>query len=447
MKMGWSRGRVGFVTLVLLFACSLAAQETVPTQSVAVPALSGTVVDAFTGKPISGVDVILRAERRSWSNKQLRYENCRTSKTGRFQFSASTDSEPGGPFGGDIDVSLSINKVFISVSQLRASGEEWRDSDGSSDVSYLAMSSNLPGVEHGKTGLNNNAYFPASAHYFRDCDEQWNVTCFVPDSLAGVRIPLIPVLSDPGECRKIEDLNLRERCRQINTFRAAFLHVDTFAQLRQAKEICKGVDHGGISQNCLERLHNYVRELNSVPIRPSLLREYEPFEKVLIVTPPAGLELTKPSPGNKCNLAFKNPRFGDVDPFEEKASYFINYQREGNPYLFPNWGAMVCVAPANTPEERKSVLTRTLTRTDWNVEPVLGKQIILGNTVSTLRMPGLYLVIAWASGSKVVSIQFNYLDAPTAAVIGDAAVRKGAITPEMEQELIRAYIQKYPSSN
>jgi hypothetical protein len=148
-------------------------------------------------------------------------------------------------------------------------------------------------------------------------------------------------------------------------------------------------------------------------------------------------------------VAFKNPRFGDVDPFEEKASYFINYQREGSafPQLGLTWGAIASVVSATTPEEKKSVLARTLTRTDWNVEPVLGKQIILGNTVSTLRMPGLYLVIAWASGSKVVSIQFNYLDAPTAAVIGDAAVRKGAITPEMEQELIRAYIQKYPSSN
>jgi hypothetical protein len=259
-------------------------------------------------------------------------------------------------------------------------------------------------------------------------------------------IPLIPVLSDPAECRKIEDVNLRERCRQINTFRAAFLHVDTFAQLRQAKETCKKVDHARISQACLERLHNYVRPIDSEPVRPSLLREFEPFEKVLIVTPPAGLELDKPSPANKCNLAFNNPRLGDVDPFDEKASYFINYQREGSafPQLGPTWGAMVWVAPATTPEERKAALAWALASTSTNA--VTGTEMFLGNSVSTVRLPSVYIV-AWASGNKVLSIHFTYLDPAIVAGWGEEKVRKSAITPEMEHALIKAYLQKYPSSN
>lgn len=439
MKEKWLHaGEIGFVALMLLFAFSSSLssqQKKSPARAVTVPALSGIVVDAITGKPISGVDVILRAERRSWSNEQLRHENCRTSAAGRFQFSASADSEIRGPLAGDLDVSLSVNGPtnlsFFSLATVRTV----------SDIeSTLRLGSGIPS-EHPSSEV----YFPASADLFRDCDELWNVTCFVPDTLTDMRIPLIPVLRDPSECRKIADANLSERCRQLNTFRAAFLHVDTFEQLRQAKETCKRVDHARISQACLERLHNYVRPINSEPVRPSLLREFEPFEKVLIVTPPAGLELVKTSPGNKCNLAFNNPRLGDVDPFEEKASYFINYQREGSafPQQGQTWGAMVWVAPATTPEERNAALARALASTPSAA--VVGTEMFLGNSVSTVRLPSVYIV-AWASGSNVISIQFSYLDAAIVAGWGEEKVRKSAITPEMEQQLIQAYLQKYPSS-
>jgi hypothetical protein len=440
MKYGWSHTvRIEFVTLLLLFVCSsLSAQQEIPRQSAAVPAISGTVVDAVTGKPISGVDVVLHAERRSWSTKQLRHESSRAAAAGQFQFSPSVDSELRGPLGGDIEVSLFVNGPsdlsFFMLGTVRTV----------SDIeSTLRVGNGIP-----SSRVSSKAYFPASAHFFRDCNEAWNVTCFVPDSLTGMRIPLIPVLNDPAECRKIEDLNLRDRCRQINTFRAAFLHVDTFAQLRQAKEACRMVDHARISQACLDRLHNYVRPINpSDSVRPSLLREFETFEKVLIVTPPAGLELAKSTPRTKCNVAFDNPRFGDVDPFEEKASYFANYERERNPRTPVTWGgAIVRVVPAITPEERKTAIARALDVIEANAKPVFGSERLPGNSISTVRLPSIY-VVAWPSGNKVVAIQFNYPDAAIAASRGEESVGKGTITPQMEHALIQAYLQKYPSSN
>lgn len=66
----------------------------------------------------------------------------------------------------------------------------------------------------------------------------------IPQSQSDVAIPLIPVLDEAEACKKIIDSDLREKCRQLNTYRGAFVHVDTYEPLgllppvRNAIESC-----------------------------------------------------------------------------------------------------------------------------------------------------------------------------------------------------------------
>jgi hypothetical protein len=424
-----------------------------------IPAISGTVVDAVAGKPVSGVDVILRAQRDS-PRKQLRYESCSTSADGRFHFSASVDSEAVGLFSPMLEISLSINKVFVSVDQLRAAThEDWQDSDGLSDVSWFAVSATLPEGEPRRVlgvpppRLSDKAYFPMSAQFLRDCGTNWNVTCIVPDSFNDVRIPLMPVLSDPSECKKISDADLSDRCRQLNTYHAAFMHADSFAQVRAAKESCRNVDHGRMSQECLQRLQEYLRPSGRNEVPAGLLREYEPKEKMLILEPVAGLVPRRPS-------------FDPSDPFNEEGTYGVSYAPDRGRSL-PGSGARVSVFVGGTAESRKQFVDRALWVNKDDTGAVLRKQMLFGNPITVLEFDrngtagwatngrsittqelNKEYVTVWTSEGKIIAINITYPSAGDVAMAGgEENARNGTITPEMRRELIRAYLQKYPSSD
>ena len=67
-----------------------------PPRSVKVPAISGIVVDAITGKPVSGVDVILRAKCEA-PDKQLRPKLSIPRQTGGFGSLLQSIPRPNGP--------------------------------------------------------------------------------------------------------------------------------------------------------------------------------------------------------------------------------------------------------------------------------------------------------------------------------------------------------------
>jgi hypothetical protein len=241
----------------------LSAQGTiVPT----IPAISGTVVDALTGKPVAGVDVILRASLGVASlgdggPEPLRYENSTTSPEGRFYFPPKSEPKAAGPLSSISELSLSVNRVFVPVAEMQALfPTEGRRSDGNSDVTWLAQHATIPeyvlsnsrtNVDLGR--LSKASYFPASIQLLRDCFE-WAATCVSVSPVARVRVNLIPVFDDPAQCRNIRDPEDQERCRQLNTYRAAFLRMDTPAQLQEDKRLCESVDGGRISRQCLEQL-------------------------------------------------------------------------------------------------------------------------------------------------------------------------------------------------
>lgn len=66
------------------------------------------------------------------------------------------------------------------------------------------------------------------------------------------RIPLIPTLDNPAEYKKTRDEGLRERCRQLNTYRSIFRRPD--------EALCRQVDHGPATKTCLPLLQMYIAQ-------------------------------------------------------------------------------------------------------------------------------------------------------------------------------------------
>jgi hypothetical protein len=135
-----------------------------------IPATSGIVVDALTDRPVGGIDVVLRASLAE--DEPLRYQNSTTSADGRFRFPARPEPRAAGFLSGIKEISLSVNRVFVSVAQMRALNplESRRTSDGPSDVTWLAQHGTLgdynhtnnPNSEFQPGRLDNRSYFPVS---------------------------------------------------------------------------------------------------------------------------------------------------------------------------------------------------------------------------------------------------------------------------------------------
>jgi hypothetical protein len=399
-----------------------------------IPAISGTVVDAFTGKPVGGVDVVLRASLGGDGGGPLRYENNTTSADGRFRFPASPEPRAAGPLSKISELSLSVNRVFVSVAQMRAMNprETSRTSDGPSDVTWLAQHgtiadfsfANNPSAEIQFGRLDNRFYFPVSVQFLRDCAHEWAATCISVSPNGSVRIPLIPVLNDPARCDQIADSETRERCRQLYTYRAAFIRRETIAQVREDKKLCESVDHGRVSQQCLTQLHNDVR-LRASPrgsLRPP--PGLDSPENVLILTPVTGLVAGTPS-------------LDYADLFEETAIYAVRYASATERFGGDPISAVVDIFSEKPTS--KDLAARMAQHGGF--PPGFEKgETIDGSPVTTLER-GTASIVAWTSTRRIVKLEFERsggiprLDhAITAAAAGWT-------------ELIRAYLRKYPSSN
>ena len=276
----------GIIPVAILLGSTLGRADP-PT----IPAISGTVVDALTGKPIAGVDVTLRATLLAGSfgdngPEPLRRESRTTSASGEFYFPEQAEPKASGLLVSISEVSLSVN--------------------GGGGLSPF------PGDKSRFVQLRVGAYFPMSVQFLRDCDYEWTATCMSVSPMARVRIALIPVLDDPVQCGKIHDPEIQESCRQLNSYRAAFLHLDTIAQLRAAKRLCESVDQGRLSQSCLDQLHTSARRTAAPQGTLTTPPEMDAPDKILIVTPVAG-------------LIAGSPALVALDAFDETAAYQASY--------------------------------------------------------------------------------------------------------------------------
>jgi hypothetical protein len=229
-----------------------------------IPAISGRVVDAVTGKPIPNLDVTLRALSASGTFfgsglGVLRYENARTSLQGAFAF--PTSLEPAArhvltTIGG---YWLSVNQTFWSIAWMKAQApnREHKIDTTFDDLSFavtrdpLFLTTLTQDAELRMRGprVNSKAYFPMAIQFKRSCRQQWNANCLSFDETEDLRVPLIPLLNGPAGCAPIQDSDLREQCRQLNTYANAVRRLD--------EAVCAQVDDGPGSRICIECLRGY----------------------------------------------------------------------------------------------------------------------------------------------------------------------------------------------
>ena len=139
----------------------------------------------------------------------------------------------------------------------QTTGQE--ESSAANQILYNPMFAR-PGVEVG-----NSRYFPLVVSFRTNgCSHVWKASCiYVPLWRRG-SVPLIPVLEDADQCGKIRDASIEENCRQLNTYWAAFKHVDTYEQVQKDKVLCGEIDHKDISSTCLQQLELYVAQRHAL---------------------------------------------------------------------------------------------------------------------------------------------------------------------------------------
>lgn len=210
-----------------------------------IPPIMGRVVDAASGKSIRGVQVHLQTSHyQQWSVIIEDKARSSTNVLGWF-FVPGALHWVGFPLQPFRSYWLTVNEGDAK------SGQE--EISAATQVLYNPMS-NLRGSPTG-----NEKYFPSVVTFRKKgCDRVWAAACMYKIVWWGVSIPLIPVLDDVGDCKKIGDTTLRENCRQLNTYRAAFLHIDSYDQVQRGKALCAEVDHGNFSATCLQQLHLYI---------------------------------------------------------------------------------------------------------------------------------------------------------------------------------------------
>ncbi len=385
-------------------------------------------MDAVTGRPIPGIDVTLRVE---GDRKDLRYENCRTSALGRFRFSPS--SHPGGFMAGIGQIAITANIPFVPAARIReADHEDWIQSDEGSDASgflgdplFTARASRIFNFRLPGPRIQNRAYFPMAVQFLKDCQQRWNANCLSSDILQGVRVPLIPVRRDAAACHTIADRNLREECRRLQTYRAAFLHVDTMAGVRAGKAHCDQIDHGSISKLCRDQLHAFALRPEDYENRSPVRMEIAPVDEVLILAPISGMRAVRPG-------------LSRPDPFDETAVYHVNYQRpEGS---FANANAMLDYI--GDPAERRRRLAAFLNPPSTAKLEPRRIELFDGSPVA-MSDDGRMATAVWISGQYLVTIT-SQRSAPN---LPADLTRRSEITPALRQALIRAYLRKYPVTN
>lgn len=140
--------------------------------------------------------------------------------------------------------------------------------------------------------VGNKRYFPLTVTFRRDgCARVWDAACVYRKSWLGFSIPFIPVLNDVEDCKKIRGFSLQERCRQLNTCRAAFVHADTYEEVKKRKEFCNQLNSTELSKTCVDRLQDYIG--STAFDRPITHRIDEPIPDGMFPDIVAGLSVMK----------------------------------------------------------------------------------------------------------------------------------------------------------
>ena len=276
-SMGMRLPVIRTLTIIICFCLVPQAKPHYLAAQVILP-VSGRVVDGVTGMPIQGISLTLQISTYEGLSVHTEVKNTATSNlSGRFSLAGA--SHPGtSPLDQIRSYWLTVNEV------LEATGQE--ENSAETQTLYNPMS-NRRGWEVG-----DKRYFPLTVSFRPEgCDRVWAAACMYIASRTDIVIPLIPVLDDVYGCNAIGDSSLKEKCRQLNTYRGAFLHVDSYEKVKKGKELCNEVDGGTISKACLWQLELYVA--NPAYERPIKPQANEPIPDGMFPESLAGLHVTK----------------------------------------------------------------------------------------------------------------------------------------------------------
>ncbi len=200
-----------------------------------VPPIFGRIVDAATGKPVRGVLVSLEYTRYHGlgSTETVVHSQATTNRWGWFWLMPAVEWSDW--------LALAMPTSFHAAE----------------DSALYDPTSKRDGMK-----VSNPAYFPLTVAYDprQTCDgwQAWFATCVDGRSWWNITIPLTPALDTPDRCTSIRESEAQDRCRQLNTYRTAFLHVDTFDEVQRGVALCAQLPIGRIQQACGDQLGAYV---------------------------------------------------------------------------------------------------------------------------------------------------------------------------------------------
>ena len=217
-----------------------------------VPPIFGRIVDAATGESVRGVVVTLESTRYHGlgSTETVLHSQATTNRWGWFWLMPAIGWSPYLAL-----VMPTMGGPWLTINQVPADGS---GSFAAAEVSALYdPTSKREGMK-----VSNPAYFPLTLAYDprQTCDQwqAWFATCVDWRSWWNIRIPLTPALDTADRCTSVRDSVAQDRCRQLNTYRAAFLHVDTFDDVQRDLALCDQLPIDRIRQTCRTQLGVYV---------------------------------------------------------------------------------------------------------------------------------------------------------------------------------------------
>ena len=214
-----------------------------------VPPLSTKVVDAVTGKPISGMNVCLEVSVGPSTHQVLRKEISKSSPSGWTFFWPSVHNLI--LLGGWGGYRIRVTDPQTEFAEWCEPSPRWNPESNPWPM-YLG---------EGESG--HPRYFPVALVKqgdFEVHDLGWRAMRRRLGFPLRVHIPLIPVLENMDGCKHIQDPSLAEDCRQLNTYAAAMSLVDNqdAESRRRARELCQEVDHSRLSSQCVGNLEAFA---------------------------------------------------------------------------------------------------------------------------------------------------------------------------------------------
>jgi len=260
-----------FIIVVGCFVISLIQSPYLASQTI--PPITGRVVDAVTARPIQGISLTLQISTYAGLSVHTEVKSVASSDaSGKFSLPGakhpSGKETLGAPNGTEIPFD-EFRAYWLTANEgFEATGQE----QGSAEAEILFNPLLDP-----KWPVPNKRYFPLTITFppltidprFEECGRVWFASCIHIDAWSNITIPLVPVLNDPQGCNSITESFLRERCRQLNTYHAAFLHRASYEDMKIGKRLCEDLgQHGWIRDSCLSQLelHSETRAAEALPV-------------------------------------------------------------------------------------------------------------------------------------------------------------------------------------